>query len=190
MYIDVKEGVNKVKDGAIVFKVFGVLAIILLIPFLLCTGISKIIFGVLLALDVLFILFMLFICFTNRGSKNEDITIYESFGEDLKTFKNVDKEFVQEFCSWYLEWQKDTNENESGNSDQVMNLALNLHITKLSDMSVFEKCEKMYFSGTEISKADRYKLLELSQKFDKTKKDTERDSIKKQIVEVMQGYLK
>ena len=37
MYIDVKEGVNKVKDGAIVFKVFGVLAIILLIPFLLCT---------------------------------------------------------------------------------------------------------------------------------------------------------
>ena len=137
-----------------------------------------------------FILFMLFICFTNRGSKNEDITIYESFGEDLKTFKNVDKEFVQEFCSWYLEWQKDTNENDSGNSDQVMNLALNLHITKLSDMSVFEKCEKMYFSGTEISKADRYKLLELSQKFDKTKKDTERDSIKKQIVEVMQGYLK
>ena len=57
-------------------------------------------------------------------------------------------------------------------------------------MSVFEKCEKMYFSGTEIAKADRYKLLELSQKFDKTKKDTERDSIKKQIVEVMQGYLK
>ena len=57
-------------------------------------------------------------------------------------------------------------------------------------MSVFEKCEKMYFAGTEISKADRYKLLELSQKFDKTQKDTERDSIKKQIVEVMQGYLK
>ena len=190
MYIDVKEGVNKVKDGAIVFKVFGVLAIILLIPFLLCTGISKIVFGVLLALDALFILFMLFICFTGRGSKTEELATYEKFGEDLKTFKNIDKEFVKEFCSWYIEWQKDFYGNETGNSDQVMNLALNLHITKLSDMSVLEKCEKMYFAGNEISKADRCRLLELSQEFDKTKKDTERDYIKKQIIEVMQGYLK
>lgn len=71
MYIDVKEGVKRVKDGSIVFKTFGVLAIILLIPFLLCNGISKIVFGVLLALDVLFILVTLFMCFMTRGSKKE-----------------------------------------------------------------------------------------------------------------------
>lgn len=44
MFIDVKDGIKKVKDGSIVFKTFGVLAIILLIPFLLCSGVAKIIF--------------------------------------------------------------------------------------------------------------------------------------------------
>ena len=50
MYVDVKEGVKRAKDGGIVFKTFGVLAAILLILFLLCTGITKIVFGVLLLL--------------------------------------------------------------------------------------------------------------------------------------------
>lgn len=188
MYIDMKEGVNKVKDGAIVFKAFGVLAIILLIPFALCTGIAKIIFGVLLALDVLFILFILFICFTSRGFKSEDIAIRERLGEDLKTFQNINKEFVQEFCSWYIEWQNDTYGKQPGNSDEVMHLGLSLHITKLPDMSVFEKCEKLYFSGKEIEKADKYRLLELATKLDKSTKDDERDSIKKQIIELMHVY--
>ena len=55
MFIDVKDGVKKVKDGSIVFKTFGVLSIILLIPFLLCSGVAKIIFGVLFAIVVLFL---------------------------------------------------------------------------------------------------------------------------------------
>ena len=63
MFIDVKDGIKKVKDGSIVFKTFGVLAIILLIPFLLCSGVAKIIFGVLFAIVVLFILATLFMCF-------------------------------------------------------------------------------------------------------------------------------
>lgn len=69
-----------------------------------------------------------------------------------------------------------------------MHLALNLHITKLPTMSVFEKCEELYFSGSEIAKEDKYRLLELAQKLDKSMKDLERDSIKKQIIDVMQGY--
>lgn len=188
MYIDLKEGVQKVKSGSLFFKTFGVLTIILLIPFLLCAGIAKAIFGVLLALDILFVLFILFICFTGRGSKSENIAVRERLGEDLKTFQNINKEFVQEFCTWYIEWQKDYYGKESGNSDKVMHLALNLHITKLPDMSVLEKCEKLYFSGNEISKVDKYKLFELAQKLDKSTKDDERNSIKKQIVEVMQVY--
>lgn len=91
MYIDVKEGVKRVKDGSIVFKTFGVLAIILLIPFLLCNGISKIVFGVLLGLDVLFILVTLFMCFMTRGSKKEAIAIRERLNEDLKPFKILTK---------------------------------------------------------------------------------------------------
>jgi len=69
-----------------------------------------------------------------------------------------------------------------------MHLGLSLHITKLSDMSVFEKCEKLYFSGKEIEKADKYRLLELATKLDKSTKDDERDFIKKQIIELIQVY--
>lgn len=188
MYIDVKEGVKKVKSGSLFFKTFGVLSIILLIPSLLCGGIAKIIFGVLLSLDILFVLFILFICFTGRGSKSENIAIRERLGEDLKTFQNINKEFVQEFCSWYIEWQNDICGKQPGNSDEVMHLGLSLHITKLSDMSVFEKCEKLYFSGKEIEKADKYRLLELATKLDKSTKDDERDFIKKQIIELIQVY--
>lgn len=188
MYIDVKEGVKRVKDGSIVFKTFGVLAIILLIPFLLCNGISKIVFGVLLALDVLFILVTLFMCFMNRGSKKEAIAIREQLNEDLKTFQNIDKDFVREFCSWYMEWQDRVYGTRAVDAEEAMRLALNLHITKLPDMSVFEKCEKLYFAETKITKNDKYKLLELAQKLDNSMKDSERDFIKKQIIDVMQEY--
>ena len=69
-----------------------------------------------------------------------------------------------------------------------MHLALNLHITKLSDMSVFEKCQELYFSGTEINADDKYQLFELAQKLDKCMKDPERDVIKKQIVNTIITY--
>lgn len=188
MYIDVKEGVKRVKDGSIIFKTFGVLAIILLIPFLLCNGISKIVFGVLLALDVLFILVTLFMCFMTRGSKKEAIAIRERLNEDLKTFQNINKDFVREFCSWYIEWQDRFYGKRAVDSKEAMHLALNLHITKLPTMSVFEKCEELHLAGSEIAKEDKYRLLELAQKLDKSMKDPERDSIKKQIIDVMQGY--
>lgn len=41
MYIDVKEGVKRVKDGSIIFKTFGGLAIILLIPFFCVMAFQK-----------------------------------------------------------------------------------------------------------------------------------------------------
>ena len=188
MFIDVKDGVKKVKDGSIVFKTFGVLAIILLIPFLLCSGVAKIIFGVLFAIVVLFILATLFMCFVNRGSKKEVLAIRERLNEDLKTFQNINKDFVREFCSWYIEWQDKMYGRRTVDSKEAMHLALNLHITKLSNMSVFEKCQELYFSGKEITADDKYKLFELAQKLDKCMKDPERDIIKKQIVDTMLPY--
>lgn len=152
MYFDVKEGVKNVKDRAIVFKVFGVLTIILLIPFVLCAGIAKIIFGVFLAVEILFILLILFACFTSRWSDSAGINFHGKYNEDLKTFLNINQEFVREFCTWYTGWQNDIYGKQSGNSDEVMRLGLSLHITKLPDMSVFEKCEKLYFSGKKLQK--------------------------------------
>lgn len=188
MYVDVKEGVKRAKDGGIVFKTFGVLAAILLILFLLCTGITKIVFGVLLALDVLFILAVLFMCFVTRGSKKDAVAIRERLNEDLKTFQNVNKEFVKEFCTWYIAWQDKVYGKPAVDPSVAMHLALNLHITKLATMSVFEKCEKMYFAGQEIKQLDKFRLLELAQRLNNSNKDSERDAIKKEIVEVMQSY--
>lgn len=188
MYVDVKEGVKRAKDGGLVFKTFGVLAAILLVLFLLCTGITKIVFGVLLALDVLFILAVLFMCFVIRGSKKDAAAIRERLNEDLKTFQNVNKEFVKEFCTWYIAWQDKVYGKPAVDSSVAMHLALNLHITKLDTMSVFEKCEKMYFAGQEIKQLDKFRLLELAQRLNNSNKDSERDAIKKEIVEVMQSY--
>ena len=184
MYIDVKKGVKKVKDDSIIFKTFGVLAIILLIPFLLCDGISKIVFGVLLTLDILFILTILFMCFVTRGSKKES----NAYRVGIETLQYANKDFVREFCRWYIEWQNIIIGNHAVDSKVAMYLAINLHITQLPDMSVFEKCQELFLSGKEIATNDRYKLLELAQKLDKCTKDAERDSIKKQIIDVMQGY--
>ena len=55
-------------------------------------------------------------------------------------------------------------------------------------MSVFEKCQELYFSGTEINADDKYQLFELAQKLDKCMKDPERDVIKKQIVNTIITY--
>lgn len=188
MYIDVKDGVKRVKDAAIVFKTFGVLAAVMLIPFLLCNGIAKIVFGVLLALVVLFILATLFMCFMNRGSHKENMAVRERLNADLETFQKINKDFVREFCTWYIEWQDKVYGKKAVDSKEAMHLALNLHITKLSDMSVFEKCQEMYFSGAEIEADDKFRLLELAQKLDKCMKDPERDIIKKQITDVMLQY--
>ena len=188
MYIDVKDGIKRAKDAAIIFKTFGVLAVILLVPFLLCSGVAKIIFGIILAIVVLFILATLFLCFFNRGSKKEAIAVRERLNEDLKTFQNINKDFVREFCSWYIEWQDKVYGRKTINSNEAMHLALNLHITKLSDMSVFEKCQELYFSGTEINADDKYQLFELAQKLDKCMKDPERDVIKKQIANTIITY--
>ena len=188
MYINFKDGVKKVKDGAIIYKFFGVLAVIFLIPFIFCNGVAKVIFGVIFSLIVLFMLFTLAISFIERGSKKESEAVRARVEEDVKTYQNAKPEWVKEFCGWYIAWQEHLYGHHKIDPKTPMMLGLNLHICKTDGMSVFEKFQTLYFKGVVVADKDKYELLSLAQQLDKSMKDDERDVIKSKIIGIAAKY--
>ena len=85
-----KEGIKKAKDGAIIWKTFGVLAAVFLVLFFVCSGIAKIIMGVIFGLLMLFILVTFCIGFIQRGNRKENKEIQEA-GWQEKAFFQEDR---------------------------------------------------------------------------------------------------
>ena len=188
MYINFKEGVKQVKDHAIAYLFFGAVAVAFLIPFILCSGVAKVIFGVLFSLVALFVLFSIVVFFMEDGSKKEIKAVEARIKKDVETFQLAKQEWITEFCRWYMAWQEFLYGNEEIDPEDAMMLGLNLHVCKTDGMSVFEKFQELFFAGVTVNDEDKYALMSLAHELNNSKKEFERDIIKSKIIGIAEKY--
>lgn len=192
MYIDVNVGLKKAKNGAIIWKTFGIIAAIFLVLFFCFSGTAKIVFGVLCLLNVVFIVVTFCAGFLNRGNKTKYEAIKGRIEADTKRYQELcmdsrNMDFMTEFSSWYLQWSNGKYDKQS-TSNRLMNMGLNLQICKYKGKGVFEECIDLFHSGVKIASEDKVSIIDAAVRLNESKRDDEREEIKEEIVSIMSKY--
>ncbi len=191
MYLDFEEGKKKAKDGAIIWKTFGVIAAIFLILFFICGGIAKTIMGIFCGLNIAFILVTFCIGFVQRGDKNTNEEIKNRVQKDVDDYQRIcmnpeNKDFLTELSTWYLLWSN--GKQEKNTSDKLMHLGLNLQTCKHDGNGVFAELIDLFHRGVEIQKADKIAVIDAGLKLTDALKDSERSTYKEKIVSIVSKY--
>lgn len=192
MYIDIKEGLYKAKDGAILWKTFGVFAGIFLILFFCFSGTAKVIFGILCALNLVFIIVLFCAGFIMKGSKKEHEESRRNAEEAMKRYQELmndsnNHDFVTEFSSWYLLWSNGKYDAKStGNT--LMKMSYMLQTCDCNGIGAFEKCLNLFHSGVTIEQSDKIAIVDGAVRLCDLVKDNDRVLVKSKISAILSKY--